>query len=95
MQAISIGVREAKINLSKLLKMVRAGKEVVITDRGKPVGKIVALSLDNVSFTERVRLMEERGWIEPQKKKSNTKLPPPLPAPDEIAQKLLQEGRKR
>lgn len=93
MQTISIGVRDAKINLSKLLKMVREGKEVVITDRGKPVGKIVALSSESVSLPERIKHMEERGWLAPLKKKAHNQLPAPLPGPDGIAQKLLQEGR--
>jgi prevent-host-death family protein len=41
MKSLRIGIREAKINLSKLLKNVQKGKEIIITDRGKPVGKIV------------------------------------------------------
>lgn len=31
-----VGVREAKVNLSKLLREVQRGAEVIITDRGKP-----------------------------------------------------------
>ena len=34
MQPITVGVRDAKINLSKLLKMVRNGSEIILTDRG-------------------------------------------------------------
>lgn len=93
MQVISMGVREAKINLSKLLKLVKEGKEVVITDRGKPVGKIIALTPENTSLPARIKHMEDQGWIEPANKKRKGSLPPPLPAPDEIAQKFLQEER--
>jgi len=35
------GVREARQNLSMLLEEVRKGREVVITDRGRPVAKLV------------------------------------------------------
>ena len=35
------GVREARQNLSALLDEVRKGREVVITERGKPVAKLV------------------------------------------------------
>jgi len=35
------GIREARQNLSGLLEEVRAGHEVVITDRGKPVARLV------------------------------------------------------
>ena len=35
------GVREARQNLSALLDEVRRGREVVITERGRPVAKLV------------------------------------------------------
>jgi prevent-host-death family protein len=35
------GIREARQNLSALLDEVRKGREVVITDRGKPVARLV------------------------------------------------------
>jgi prevent-host-death family protein len=93
MQPISIGIREAKINLSKLLKNVQKGEEIIITDRGKPVGKIVPVTQDSLSLAERMKRLERQGWIEPQKKETQGPLPSPLPLPDEIAQKYLQEDR--
>ena len=35
------GVREARQNLSALLDEVRKGREVVITERGRPVARLV------------------------------------------------------
>jgi len=35
------GVREARQNLSALLDEIRKGREVVITERGRPVAKLV------------------------------------------------------
>jgi prevent-host-death family protein len=35
------GVREARQNLSALLDEVRKGREVIITERGRPVAKLV------------------------------------------------------
>lgn len=35
------GVREARQNLSVLLDEVKAGREIVITERGRPVAKLV------------------------------------------------------
>jgi prevent-host-death family protein len=37
----SAGVREARQNLSVLLDEVRKGREVIITERGRPVAKLV------------------------------------------------------
>jgi len=38
-----VGVREARQNLSVLLDEVKRGREIVITDRGRPVAKLVPL----------------------------------------------------
>jgi prevent-host-death family protein len=36
-----VGVRELKNNLSRYLERVRNGESVVVTDRGKPVARII------------------------------------------------------
>jgi prevent-host-death family protein len=38
---MDVGIRELRADLSKLLKRVRAGEELVVTDRGKAVARIV------------------------------------------------------
>lgn len=40
----SVGVHEAKTHLSRLLDDVASGEEVVITRRGQPAARLVALS---------------------------------------------------
>lgn len=40
----SVGVHEAKTNLSKLLRRVAAGEEIVIMNAGQPVAKLVPLT---------------------------------------------------
>lgn len=39
----SVGVHEAKTHLSRLLDEVAAGEEVVITRRGEPAARLVAI----------------------------------------------------
>ncbi|HDL41751.1 MAG TPA: type II toxin-antitoxin system Phd/YefM family antitoxin [Actinobacteria bacterium] len=38
----TVGIHEAKTNLSRLLRRVAAGEEIIITRSGKPVAKLVA-----------------------------------------------------
>ncbi len=90
---ISVGVREAKINLSKLLKMVTQVQEVIITDRGKPVGKIVPVPKDHFSLAERIKKMEEQGLLGPVRKGRAMRLPPQFPAREGVAQEFLREDR--
>jgi prevent-host-death family protein len=41
MGSTNVGVRELKTHLSAILRRVKSGMTVVITDRGTPVGRIV------------------------------------------------------
>lgn len=94
MQEIKVGVREAKINLSKLLKMVKHGAQITLTDRNRPVGKIVPIQGDVLPLKDRIEDLEYRGIIEALKKKKQVKMPPPIPLPDDLAQRLLQRDRE-
>lgn len=39
-----VGVRELRDNLSRFIDEVRAGHELIVTDRGRPVARIVGTS---------------------------------------------------
>ena len=93
METAVVGIREAKINLSKLLKLVQDGNEVLLTDRGRPVGKIVPVPPRSLALAERLRGLGERGVIERRHRKRMNKVPPPLPLEEGLAQKILQGGR--
>jgi hypothetical protein len=68
------------------------GIEIVITNRGKSVAKIVAINNLTLSLAGRVNDLEMPGIIE-EKKSLSKPLPPPIPVLGEIAQKFLQESR--
>ena len=42
-RSVEVGVRELKSNLSSYLDEVAAGATIVITERGRPVARIVAI----------------------------------------------------
>jgi prevent-host-death family protein len=51
------GIREARQNLSALLEEVRKGHEITITDRGRPVARLVPpLSPEGKPFRGRAAL---------------------------------------
>ncbi len=92
--AIRVGVREAKINLSKLLKAVqKSGNEIVITDRGKPVGKLGPVSPESLSVEEKVKGLERQGWIEPMVSEEYSLSHLPIPLRAGMAQKYLEVDR--
>jgi len=57
------GIKEAKNSLSRLLTRVKAGEEVVITDRGRPVARIVKEPVEERSFRETLGDLVESGLV--------------------------------
>jgi prevent-host-death family protein len=94
MQNIEVGIREAKIHLSKFLKMVQQGNEVILTDRGRPVGKIVPIKTEHLPISARLKRLEDSGLLEVMTGRYKRKLPSPIPVPDNIAQAFLGEDRE-
>lgn len=95
MANLNVGIREAKASLSKLLRMVEKGKEVVLTDHGRPVGKLVPIDKGALPLSSRIKEMEETGMLEPVIGKGPRRLPPPVPVEKGVAQMLLEEDRER
>jgi len=89
-----VGVRDAKANLSRLLQDVQDGAEWTITERGKPVARLVPIARDTLSLAERLRRLEENGTIEPAASE-RLPLPPPLPLRSGLAQQMLEADRDR
>ena len=44
MTQVTVGIRELKARLSKYVKQVKAGATLIITERGKPVGRMMPLT---------------------------------------------------
>jgi prevent-host-death family protein len=93
MQIMSVGIRDAKTHFSKLLKMVQQGREIILTDRGRPVGKIVPLESVALPLAVRIKQLEHQGVLEPLPSGGSKPIPPPIPLPDEVAHQFLREDR--
>jgi len=51
-------ISRLKASLSEYLVKVRAGEELIVTDRGRPVAKIVPLKRDDLAIPARLLQME-------------------------------------
>jgi prevent-host-death family protein len=60
---MDVGIRELKSRLSEFLARVAAGEELVVTDRSRPVARIVPFSTDSA-----IDRGVEEGWIEPPRR---------------------------
>jgi prevent-host-death family protein len=54
-------VSELKASISEYLSKVKAGEEVVVTDRGKPVAKIVPLKRGDIEIPAHLLTLEKAG----------------------------------
>ena len=71
---MKLGLREANQQFSKAIKAVRAGKEVVLTDRGRPIAVIKPIRAGNAQEAA-LQAMADEGLITPAARKG------PMPAP--------------
>ncbi len=89
-------VSELKASLSEYLSKVKAGEEVLVTDRGKPVAKIVPIKRGEIEVPAHLLVLERAGLI----KIGTGKLPPhfwelPRPKdPEGLALKALLKERE-
>lgn len=56
-------VSELKALLSKYLSKVKAGEEVVVTDRGRPIAKIVPIKRTEMEIPPHLLTLERAGLV--------------------------------
>jgi prevent-host-death family protein len=85
---MEVGVRELRAQLSRHLKRVAAGEEIVVTERGRPVARIT-------SANERSKLDEliASGLIEPAPSRTGWLPPKRLKAKGSVSE-LVSEQRR-
>ncbi len=64
---MEVSIRDMKNRLSKYLKLVRTGKEVVITDRGKPVAQLTLVKPTVENEEEVIARINALPWVRPGK----------------------------
>jgi prevent-host-death family protein len=70
---MKLGLREANQQFSKAIRAVRAGKEVVLTERGRPIAVIKPVKADDAEDAA-LQAMADDGLIIPAARKG------PMPA---------------
>lgn len=60
---VRVGISELKAQLSHYLDMTRAGEGVLITDRGRPVARLMPLDERDTDIPAHLLDMERRGEV--------------------------------
>jgi prevent-host-death family protein len=93
---MQVSIREMKNRLSKYLKLVQTGKDVVITDRGRPVARLtlVAHTPENAE-AEAIERILALPWVRPGngRKLKGASKPIRLKPGDKTAAEMVLEDR--
>jgi prevent-host-death family protein len=91
---IVAGIKEVKNNLSRLLARVKAGEEVLITERGKPVARIMGEPRSGRTIREALSPLIENGLITlPSRSlRRDERLPVKLPGKP-VSEMVLEDRR--
>jgi prevent-host-death family protein len=71
---MKLGLREANHQFSRAIKAVRAGKEVVLTERGRPIAVISPIKKKDV-LSVALQAMVDEGLLRPASRKGPTPAP--------------------
>lgn len=71
---MKLGLREANQQFSRAIKAVRAGKEVVLTERGRPIAVIKPIK-EEATLKASIQAMVDEGFLTPATRKGRTPAP--------------------
>jgi prevent-host-death family protein len=87
---LSVGVRQLRQDASGVLKLVKAGQKITVTEHGRAVAELSPIT------NPRLQDYISAGVITPASRKYNSKLDKPLPLPKgvDLVAELLSERRQ-
>jgi prevent-host-death family protein len=91
---IVAGIRETKARLSSYLAAVRAGEEVLITDRGRPVARIIREPARTASLTEQLAGLAAAGIVTLPTDPAPRAQPIPQRVPGRPLSDIVREDRR-
>jgi prevent-host-death family protein len=85
----TVSVAELKARLSEFLAVVRGGEDVVVTDRGRPVARLTALTTLAGDADPRLTELVRTGTVRPPRRRREDTAPLIRPAVDDPGGRLL------
>ncbi len=91
---VIVGVRDLKAKLSEYLDKAKSGDEIVVTEHGKPIARLIKEPEKQKSTIEKIYSLVEKGLIElPTKNKRKAGMTPLKTKSIKTASDLLLENR--
>ncbi|TSA55033.1 MAG: type II toxin-antitoxin system prevent-host-death family antitoxin [Actinobacteria bacterium] len=87
--SIEVGIRELKNQLSHFIDQVCAGKEIIVTEHGKPVARLTALT----EADDRLTRLIASGAVRPAIKSKNPRPRGRFKATGSVSEIVINERR--
>lgn len=91
---ISAGIKELKNNLSRYLNRVKMGEDIIITERGKIIARIIQEDPKNISLREALSPLIVKGLITLPSQKIDKEISAPLKLPGKPVSEMAIEDRR-
>ncbi|HSY91411.1 MAG TPA: type II toxin-antitoxin system prevent-host-death family antitoxin [Candidatus Binatus sp.] len=91
----TVNIADLKARLSAHIRRVRAGEEVLVCDRNKPVARIIPCGLED--YSEQEQRLIARGVLTPPVRRRRPSASWPKPAgniPDGVMDRIWEEERE-
>lgn len=86
---VTVGVRDLKNQLSRYLDRVQHGEEVIVTDRGRPVARLIALDRSG----DQLAALIASGDVRPPKSGSRHRPASRIKAHGSVSELLAEQRR--
>ena len=86
----TVGIRDLKARLSEYMQRVKSGQSIVITEHGKPVGRILPVGMN---LEDRLEMLRKAGLVEWNGKNLRRIKPPAVNRGDKLVSDIVVELR--
>ncbi|MBW1714622.1 MAG: type II toxin-antitoxin system prevent-host-death family antitoxin [Deltaproteobacteria bacterium] len=88
------GIKEFKNKLSRYLAFVKNGEDVLISERGKVIARVVKEEPEKTSLRQALHPLIMKGLITFPIKELNRDIPEPVKVPGKPVSEMVTEGRR-
>ena len=91
---ISAGIKELKNNLSRYLSQVKKGEDILVTERGKAIARIIKEDSKDLHLREVLSPLIVKGLVKLPSQKLDREISPPVKLPGKPVSDIVIEDRR-
>ena len=91
---ISTGIKELKNNLSRYLSQVKKGEDILVTERGKAIARIIKEDSKDLHLREALSPLVVKGLVKLPSQKLDREISTPIKLPGKPVSDIVIEDRR-